>query len=66
MAGKAIKKLVRPKKGKMVAGVCIGIANYLEIDPTVVRLVWILLLIPGGVPGILPYVLAWIVIPKEK
>ena len=53
MAGKeVIKKLERPKKGRIVAGVCAGIAKYLNIDPTVVRVLWIFLLIPGGIPGI--------------
>jgi phage shock protein C len=66
MAAKKIKKLVRPKKGRKIAGVCIGIANYLDIDPTVVRVIWIFLLIPGGIPGLLPYILCWIAIPNGK
>lgn len=64
-AKKDIKKLVRPKKGGKLAGVCVGIANYLEIDPVVVRAIWIFLLIPGGLPGLLPYLLLWLIIPKE-
>lgn len=59
------KKLVRPKKGRKIAGVCIGIAEYLNIDPTVVRVLWIFLLIPGGLPGLIPYILCWIVIPER-
>ena len=62
---KEIKRLVRPIKGRKVAGVCLGIANYLNIDPTVVRVFWILLLIPGGLPGLLPYLLFWVVMPEE-
>lgn len=65
MVAKKRKKLTRPKKGRMVAGVCLGIANYFEVDPTLVRLVWILLLIPGGIPGLVPYALAWIVMPEK-
>lgn len=60
------KKLIRPKKGRKVAGVALGIANYLDIDPTVVRLIWILAFIPGGLPGLIPYVICWIVIPSEE
>jgi phage shock protein C len=49
----------------MIAGVAGGLAEYFGVDPTIVRLVWVLLLIPGGLPGFLPYVLFWIVVPKE-
>lgn len=62
---KEIKRLTRPQKGKKIAGVCLGIANYLNVDPTVIRVLWILLLIPGGIPGILPYILCWLVMPEE-
>lgn len=65
MASKTIKKLERPKKGRIVAGVCAGIANYLSIDPTAVRVIWVFLLIPGGLPGLLPYILCWIIIPEK-
>ncbi len=61
----SLKRLVRPKAGRKLAGVCVGIANYFNIDPTVVRIFWILLLMPGGVPGILLYLLCWFVIPEE-
>jgi phage shock protein PspC (stress-responsive transcriptional regulator) len=49
-----------------MAGVCGGIAEYLDVDPTIVRLVWVALsVVPGGfVGGALAYVLAWIIIPK--
>lgn len=60
-----MKKLVRPKKGKKVAGVAIAFANYFDLDVTLVRLIWVFLLIPGGFPGIIPYVLCWLVIPEE-
>lgn len=60
-----IKKLTRPQKGQKIAGVCLGIARYLKVDPTVIRVLWILLLIPGGLPGLVPYLLCWLVIPEE-
>ena len=49
----------------MIAGVCIAIANYFNMDVTIIRLIWLLLLIPGGFPGIIPYIVCWVVIPKE-
>lgn len=61
-----MKKLVRPKNGRMVAGVCLAVANYFKIDVTVIRLIWVLLLLPGGIPGLLPYVVCWIFIPQER
>ncbi|MCL4200017.1 PspC domain-containing protein [Patescibacteria group bacterium] len=66
MAKSVTKKLVRPRKGRKIAGVCLGIANYLNVDVTLVRLLWVFALIPGGVPGIIPYILCWIFIPSEK
>lgn len=60
------KRLVRPKKGRVVAGVCLGLANYFNIDVTIVRIVWIILLFPGGLPGLIPYILLWIVVPSEE
>ena len=65
MPAKKIKRLVRPQKDKKIAGVCLGLANYFDIDPTVIRVFWISLLIPGGIPGILPYILCWIIIPEK-
>ena len=49
-----------------IAGVCGGIAEYLDVDPTVVRLIWLVLsVVPGAVVlGVLAYLLAWIIIPK--
>lgn len=59
------KKLVRPRKGRKIAGVAMGIANYLNIDVTVVRILWILLLLPGGLPGLIPYIIFWLAMPEE-
>lgn len=62
----AQKKLVRPKEGRMVAGVCAGLAKYVGRDVTLIRLIFALLLIPGGIPGLLPYIICWLVIPEEN
>jgi phage shock protein C len=58
--------LERPKKGRMIGGVAAGLANYFHINVVFVRLVWVLLLLPGGLPGILPYIILWILMPSEK
>lgn len=60
-----MNKLVRPKKGRKIAGVALAFSNYFNIDVVLVRLVWVFLLIPGGLPGLIPYIICWIVIPSE-
>ena len=60
-----MKRLTRPREGRMIAGVCFAWANYFNIDVSIIRLIAVLLLLPGGLPGILPYVICWIVIPSE-
>ncbi|VVB79643.1 PspC domain protein [uncultured archaeon] len=62
---KEIKRLYRSKTDRVIAGVCGGIGEYLGIDPVIVRLVWVLLTLCAGA-GILAYILAWVIIPKEK
>lgn len=59
------KRLVRPKQGRMLAGVCAAIANYFTIDVTIVRILWIILALPGGLPGVIPYIVLAVVIPSE-
>lgn len=58
------KRLYRSTQDRKIAGVCGGIAEYFNIDPTIVRVVAILLLLPGGLPGFLPYLVLWIVVPN--
>ena len=60
------KKLFRSKKNRMIAGVCGGIAEYLEIDPTVVRLIWVLLVFLSFGAAIIAYIIAWIIVPEGK
>ena len=50
----------------MLGGVAAGLASYFGIDVTIVRLVWILLLVPGGLPGFVPYVILWVIMPSEE
>ena len=58
----ADKKLSR-SNNKMIGGVCAGIADYLGLDPTIVRIVWVLMLFLAGF-GILLYLILWIIMPK--
>ena len=60
-----IKKLYRSKKEKIIGGVCGGIAKYLKVDPTLIRVLWAITIFFGGA-GLLAYLLAWIIIPEEK
>jgi len=64
MAGQS-KRLYRSQSNKVIAGVCGGIAEYLNADPTIIRIAWILLSLLPLVPGILIYIAAWIIIPKN-
>ena len=58
------KKLYRKEQGKMIAGVCVGIADYFNIDPTVIRVIWAVIACFGGA-GILAYVLAALIMPVK-
>jgi phage shock protein C len=58
------KKLYRSKRNKIIAGVCAGIAEYFNIDPTIVRLIYILLTIFTAVaPFVIIYLIMWIIVP---
>lgn len=60
-----MKKLYR-SKDKILAGVCGGIGEYATIDPTLVRLLWVILtVITGLLPGILAYIVAALIIPQQ-
>lgn len=59
------KKLTRVQNGKMICGVCAGIARYFNIDPTVVRLGAVILSCFGG-SGILAYIAAAVIMPIES
>ena len=59
------KRLYRSETNQMLCGVCAGIAEYLGIDPTLVRLAWVLFCALGG-SGVLAYILSVITIPPES
>lgn len=58
------KKLFRSIDNRMVCGVCGGIGKYFNVDPTLIRLVWVLASIFGG-SGLLVYIIAAVIIPEE-
>ncbi len=59
------KKLTRSGSDVIIFGVCSGIAHYFNIDPTVVRLGWVIFCLLGG-SGILAYIISAIIIPSDK
>ncbi len=59
-----IKKLYKSRTERMIDGVCGGVAKYFNLDPTLVRIAWVLLTFLGG-SGIILYIVAMIVMPKE-
>jgi len=58
------KRLYRSGKKKVLGGVCGGIAEYFNVDPTIIRLLWVLFFLAYGA-GILAYIVAWTIIPKN-
>ncbi len=60
------RKLMRSRGEKKIAGVCAGLAHYFDVDVTLVRIVCLFITFASGVcPGIITYVLAWIIVPSE-
>jgi phage shock protein PspC (stress-responsive transcriptional regulator) len=60
-----MRRLYRSKTQRMLGGVCGGIGEHIDVDPTVIRLVWaVLTLLSVGI-GIIAYIIAWIIVPEE-
>ena len=59
------KRLYRSESNRMLCGVCASIAEYFNLDPTLIRLAWALFCVLGG-SGVLAYILAAIIIPPES
>ena len=57
------KKLYRSVSDRKIAGVCAGLAKYLNIDPTIIRVIWALIALGGA--GILAYIICALIIPEE-
>ncbi len=60
------KKLQRSSTDSMLGGVCGGLANYFEFDPTLVRVAYVLLSVCTAFSGVLAYILLMIIMPKEQ
>jgi len=58
------RRLERKREGRWVAGVCAGLGDYLNVDPTVVRVIVVVLAVFGGL-GPLAYVVGWVLMPEE-
>ena len=59
----AQRRLVRSTNDRKIAGVCAGIADYFDFDPSIVRIIWLLVtLVPG--PNIIVYIILWIALPE--
>lgn len=59
------KRLYKSTQDKKLCGVCAGIADYFEFDPTLIRLAWVVFTLLGG-SGIIGYIIAAIVMPEDK
>ncbi|MBR4026973.1 MAG: PspC domain-containing protein [Lachnospiraceae bacterium] len=58
------KRLYRSKYERMICGVCGGLAQYFHLDPTLIRLAWVIFSLAGG-SGVLGYIIATLIIPEE-
>lgn len=59
-----MKRLYRSRTDNKIAGVCGGLAQYFDVDPVIIRLIWIFFIFLGG-SGIILYIIAWIIVPLE-
>jgi phage shock protein C len=61
-----MKRLYRSESDRIIAGVCGGLGEYFNVDPVIFRVIFVILLLPGGFPGFVPYVILWIIVPTER
>jgi len=62
-----MKRLYRSNKNRMIAGICGGIGEYFDIDPTLVRVIYIIVSVFSvAFPGILVYLILWVIIPHSN
>ena len=61
-----MEKKLRRSNDKMIAGVCAGLAHYFDLDPTVIRIVYVLLSSFTAFAGVLVYLILWLIMPKEQ
>lgn len=64
--GGQMDKLYRSKDNRIIAGVCGGLGEYFKVDPTLIRLLWLLIsVVSAGLGGLVAYIVAWVIIPEE-
>ncbi len=59
------RRLTRSRRDKVIGGVCSGLANYFGIDPTIIRVIFVVLALMAG-PGLLLYLALWLILPLES
>ena len=60
-----MKRLYRSRKDRIVGGVCGGLAAHIDVDPSLIRLVWIVVTLISLGTGLIVYLAAWIIIPES-
>jgi phage shock protein C len=64
---RAEKRLIRSRSDRKIAGVCAGMGQYLDLDISLVRILWVLVTFAVGFfPGLIAYIVAWIIVPEES
>jgi phage shock protein C len=60
------RRLIRSRSDRKIAGVCAGMGQYLDLDISLVRVLWVLVTFAVGFfPGLIAYIVAWIIVPEE-
>ena len=59
------RRLYRSRTNRSIAGVCGGLGEYFKVDPTLIRILFVLFALAGG-PGLLAYIILWLVMPEES
>ena len=60
-----MKRLYRSTKDRILAGICAGLGKHFDIDPVIIRLVWVALTLLSIGIGVIVYIVAWIIIPEQ-
>jgi phage shock protein C len=60
-----MKRLYRSRKDRILGGVCGGLGDHIDVDPTIIRVVWAVVSLLTIGTGLLAYIIAWILIPEE-
>jgi phage shock protein PspC (stress-responsive transcriptional regulator) len=57
--------LYRSRRNKVIAGIAAGMAERFGVPILLMRILWLLAFLPGGLPGLIPYLILWVLIPQE-